>query len=165
MILFIESVVLCVLFTIMILPMQYKDPLNMIMSYPPEIIKRVESLPQYKGKIKKREKAHIVKKIAGVFLFVVVMTAVAYFSGCRNFLSAFVHVFILFFTVNLYDLFVLDWGVFCHSKRLRIQGTEDMEKEYKDYLFHIKGAVIGTILGIIVALLSGALVQGLTVLI
>ena len=25
--------------------------------------------------------------------------------------------------VNIYDLIVLDWGVFCHSKKLRIPGT------------------------------------------
>ena len=41
--------------------------------------------------------------------------------------------FTLFFAVNLYDLVVLDWGIFCHSRKLRIPGTEDMEKEYKNY--------------------------------
>lgn len=35
-------------------------------------------------------------------------------------------------------MFVLDWGIFCHSKKLRIPGTEDMDKDYKDYLFHAK---------------------------
>lgn len=165
MILFIESVILCVLYTLMILPPIYKDPLNMIMSYPPEIIKRVESLPQYQDKIQKREKAHIIKKILGIFLFVIVMTTIAYFSGCRNFGSTFVHIFILFFVVNLYDLFVLDWGIFCHSKRLRIQGTEDMEKEYKDYFFHVKGAFIGTVLGVIVAFLSACLIELISALI
>ena len=63
MILFIECAVCCLLFTLAILPAQYKDPINMIMSYPPEIIKRVEELPQYKETIKRREKSHIGKKI------------------------------------------------------------------------------------------------------
>ena len=56
MILVIECVVLCIVFTLIILPAQYKDPINMIMSYPPNIIKRVEQLPQYKGCIKEKEK-------------------------------------------------------------------------------------------------------------
>ena len=58
MILFIQCFVCCLLFTAIILPAQYKDPISMIMSYPPKIIERVEKLPQYKGTIKHREKVH-----------------------------------------------------------------------------------------------------------
>ena len=159
MILFIECVVCCLLFTLVILPAQYKDPINMIMSYPPKIIKRVEELPQYKGTIKRREKSHISKKIFGLIFFVIVLSGVAYISGYRSFSTTFIHVFLLFFVVNIYDLIVLDWGIFCHSKKLRIPGTEDMEKEYKDYVFHAKGACIGMALGLVVALLSGCMVH------
>lgn len=158
MILVIECIILCILFTLIILPAQYKDPINMIMSYPPNIIKRVEQLPQYQESIKEREKKHIGKKIFGVFFFVALLTIVAYFSGCRDFVGTFFHVFMIFFVVNLYDLLVLDWGVFCHSKKVRIPGTEDMEKDYKDYWFHIKGAIVGIMLGIVVALLSGGMI-------
>jgi len=84
---------------------------------------------------------------------------IKYFSGCRDFKSAFFHVFILFFVVNLFDLLVLDIGVFCHSKKLRIPGTEDMEKDYKDYFFHAKGAFIGTLLGVIIALASAGIIK------
>lgn len=159
MILFVECAACCLLFTLMILPKQYKDPLSMIMSYPPGIIKRVEELPQYKGAIKQREKSHIRKKIGGLIFLVFVFSAVAYFSGCRSFVSTFFHVFILLFVVNIYDLIVLDLGFFCHSRKLRIPGTEDMEKEYKDYKFHVRGAVIGVALGLAAALLSGCAIH------
>lgn len=159
MILFIECAVCCLLFTLAILPAQYKDPINVIMSYPPKIIKRVEGLPQYKETIQQREKAHISKKIFGLIFFVIVLSVVAYFSGCRNFGTTFIHVFILFLVVNIYDLIVLDWGIFCHSKKLRIPGTEDMEEEYKDYMFHVRGAVVGIVLGLVVALLSGCVIH------
>ena len=66
MILLLECIVVCLLFTLIILPAQYKDPIKMIMSYPPKIRKRVEELPQYKDSIQKREKAHIGKKIFGI---------------------------------------------------------------------------------------------------
>lgn len=158
MILVIECVVLCIVFTLIILPAQYKDPINMIMSYPPNIIKRVEQLPQYKGCIREREKRHIIKKVFGVFFFVVLLALVAYFSGCRGFADTFFHVFMLFFVVNIYDMLVLDWGVFCHSKKLRISGTEDMNQDYKDYLFHVKGALKGIVIGVIVAILSGLVI-------
>ena len=87
------------------------------------------------------------------------LAVIAYFSGCRTFGDTFFHVFMLFFVVNIYDMLVLDWGIFCHSKKLRIPGTEDMEKEYKDYLFHVKGACVGIALGVVVALLSGCILH------
>ncbi len=157
--LFIQCVVCCLLFTLAILPAQYKDPINMIMSYPPKIRKRVEKLPQYKGTIKQREKAHVSKKIFALIFFVLVLSFVAYLSGCRGFGTTFFHVFTLFFVVNSYDLIVLDWGIFCHSRKLRIPGTEDMDKEYKDYMFHLRGACIGIVLGGVVAVLSGCIIH------
>ena len=54
-------------------------------------------------------------------------------------------------------MLVLDWGIFCHSKKLRIPGTEDMDEDYTDYLFHVKGAMKGTGIGIIIAILSGVI--------
>lgn len=159
MILAIECLVLCIVFTLIILPAQYKDPMVMIMSYPPNIIKRVEQLPQYKGCIKEKEKKHISKKLFGVFFFAGVLAIVAHLSGCKGFIDTFFHVFVLFFVVNIYDMLVLDLGIFCHSRKLRIPGTEDMVKDYKDYLFHVKGAVKGTVIGIIVAILSGVIVM------
>lgn len=164
MILFLQCVVFCALFTLMILPAQYKNPLVMIASYPPEVRARVAELPQYQGTIKNQEKAHITKKLAGLVFFVFLFAVIAYCSGCRTFVTAFVHVFTLFFVVNLYDLVILDWGIFCHSKRLRIPGTEDMEEAYKNKWFHVKGGIVGTALGLIVALLSGCIVHFVSIL-
>ena len=44
------------------------------------------------------------------------------------------------------------------SKKLRIAGTEDMDKEYKNYLFHIKGGIKGIVLGSVISLLSASIV-------
>lgn len=159
MLLAIECIIACIIFTLIILPSQYKDPVKYIMSYPPEIRKRVESLPEYKNSIKGTEKGHILKKLIAVVLFVILLSMVAYFSGAKNFQAAFLHVFILFLAVNLFDALVLDIGVFCHSKKLRIAGTEDMDKEYKNYLFHIKGAIKGMVIGVVISLLSAGIVS------
>lgn len=119
----------------------------------------INDICKIKDSIQKREKAHIGKKIFGIVFFIIVFSAVAYFSGCRDFNSTFFHVFILFLVVNLFDLFVLDVGIFCHSKKLRIPGTEDMKKEYKYYFFHAKGAFIGTLLGVVIALASAGIIK------
>ncbi len=159
MILFVECVISCAVFTLIILPSLYKDPIKHIMSYPKEIRDRVENLPQYKDVIKVEEKRHLSVKLIAVLIFAIVLAVVAYYSGAKNFKSAYIHVFILFFVVNIYDMIVLDIGLFCHSKRTRIPGTEDMDKEYKNPWHHIRGAVIGIIIGTVVALLSGAIVH------
>ncbi len=159
MILFVECVISCAVFTLIILPTLYKDPIKHIMSYPKEIRERVENLPQYKDVIKGEKKRHLSIKIISVLIFAIVLAVVAYYSGAKNFKSAYIHVFILFFVVNIYDMIVLDIGLFCHSKKTRIPGTEDMDKEYKNPWHHIRGAVIGIIIGTVVALLSGAIVH------
>lgn len=155
----IECIFACGIFSFMILPSLYKNPVNQIMSYPKEIRMRVESLPQYKGIIDKIEKRHLSIKIIFIFLIAIILAVVAYFSGAKTFTSAFIHVFILFLVVNIYDLLVLDIGLFCHSKKTRIPGTEDMDKEYRNPRHHIIGAGTGTIIGAVVALLSGGIIH------
>ncbi len=159
MILVIECIIACVIFTLIVIPRQYKEPIKYIMSYPPAIRQRVECLPQYKNIIQEEEKRHISVKIVVAFLIAIILSLVAYFSGAESFYSAYFHVFMLFFTVNIYDMVVLDIGLFCHSKKLRIPGTEDMDKEYRSPWFHVVGAIKGTVIGAVVALLSGGIVH------
>lgn len=151
----IQCVIACILFTAFIIPPLYKNPMSMIMSYPPAIRKRVKSLPQYQDVFRTEKKRQISKKIIAAILTSAILSVVAYFSGATTFPAAFYHVFILFFSVNIFDMLVLDIGIFCHSKKLVIKGTEDMTREYRSPWHHIKGAGIGTVLGAIVSLLSG----------
>jgi len=58
----------------------------------------------------------------------------------------------------MYDLVILDLIVFAHSKKVIIPGTEDMVREYKNPIHHIKGACKGTIIGIIAAALAAGIV-------
>ncbi|MDU1413758.1 MAG: hypothetical protein E6929_13160 [Clostridium sp.] len=164
MVLFVECVVLCAVFTLIILPSLYKNPIKHIMSYPKEIRERVENLPQYKDIIQIEEKKHLSIKLIAVLIFAIVLAGVAYYSGARNFANAYFHVFMLVFVVNIYDMVVLDIIIFCHSKKTRIPGTEDMDKEYKNPWHHIRGAIIGTVIGSVVALLSGGIVYIISII-
>lgn len=159
MILAIECAVLCAIFTLVLISMLRRNPVDFIMSYPPAIRRRVESLPQYADVIKSKKRRHISAKIVSALVLAGILATVAYFSGAKNFTSAFVHVFILFFTANMYDLIILDLLWFCHSKTAMIPGTEDMVTEYKSPWHHVRGAVIGLGIGTIVSLMSGALVS------
>lgn len=159
MLLIIECIAVCIIFTILILPAQYRNPLSQFASYPTAIKKRVYELPEYKDFINKVEHKNWTRKFAGAIFITVFLSIVAYLSGKKSFLSAYNHVFILFLTVNLYDLIVCDLIIFCHSKKLMIPGTEDMVKEYKNPWHHIKGAIKGMLIGAFISLLAGSLIQ------
>lgn len=159
MLLVFESIILCVLFSIVILVPLAKNPVGQIMSYPVEIRRRAESLPQYKDSIKEKETRHIWIKILGAIAFVLILAVIAYFSGATTFKEAFFHVFFLFLVVNIYDLFIMDIVIFMHCKKFWIPGTEDMVQEYHNPRHHIVGASKGIIIGLFVALLSAVLIQ------
>ena len=163
--LFIQCIVLCIIFTILILPPQFKNPLSQITSYPPAIRSRVESLPQYKDIIGATKKNNITRKIIGTLIAVIVLVVLTNFSGKTTFVSAFIHVFILFFVVNMYDLVVFDLIVFPHSKKVVIPGTEDMVNEYRNPVHHIQGACKGIVIGVAVATLAAGIVEAINCLI
>lgn len=103
MLLFIQCAVYCYLFTFLILLAQYKEHINIIISYPPKIRQRVEEVPQHKGMIKQRKKLMQSKKNIRVNIF------------CCEYLW--------------FDCFRL--RVFCHSKKLRISGQKIWKKNIK----------------------------------
>ena len=70
----------------------------------------------------------------------------------------------LWVVVNWFDALVLDCLWFCHDKHFVIPGTEDMTAAYHDYGFHIKGALIGMLLGIPAALVAGGTVVALSMI-
>ena len=159
MLLLIESLIGIALFTLIIVPMDMKDPLAVIGDYPPAIRKRCEEL----GLIKKREKQFSKREIAKKGLAVIVLVALAAFIMIRvnhatTFLQGFGWTYIIWLAITWYDALILDCGWFCHSKRMRIPGTEDM-KEYHDYLFHIKASCIGTLIGLPACAAVGLLVM------
>ena len=83
MLLVIESIVLCILLTLAVIPPLYKNPIGQIMSCPTAIRKRVESLPEYKDSIKTKEKHN--KKDNCNFFVAIILAIVSYFSGARTF--------------------------------------------------------------------------------
>lgn len=157
MVLVIECVVLCVLFTVGV-ALALNDPLAEIGSYPKAIGKRCIELgliQDRKGRLSKAE--YIRKGITAVLLAVIFALVLRYINGAETFLYGFGLACIIWLVMDWYDVIVLDCLWFCHSGRVRIPGTEDMP-EYRDYWFHIKDSYIGMLIGIPVCLLMGLIV-------
>ena len=158
MIVLIESVILCIVFTIMVYVMS-RNPITTLYNYPPKIQERVKSMKEYKDKIPTTKNKIWAKGIASIIIVVIVSLILRYINNYTTFLEAFLNGYLIWTIVNIYDVIVMDIIWFCHSKEFVFKGTEDMEKEYKDYFFHVKGAFIGIILGLIVALSSGCIIH------
>ena len=156
----IESILLCMLFTVIILIVS-KDPIKTLYNYPPKIQERVKELDEYKDKIPTQKNKIATKLCASVLFIIILCVVLRYVNGYTTFLESFGYGYLLWTIVNLYDAIVLDVIWFCHDKRFVFKGTEDMIDEYHNYWFHIKGFFIGEIIGLIVCLLSGAIIQSI----
>ena len=158
MILMIESVVLCLVFTLMVYLMS-RDPIKTVYNYPPKIQERVMSLEEYKDKIPTNENKIVIKLFACVIFLAILAFVLKYVNGCDTFLKAFGYGFLLWTIVNLYDAIVLDIIWFCHDKHFVLKGTEDMVEEYHNYAFHLKGFLIGEGLALVICALAGLVLQ------
>lgn len=158
MVILVESIVLCMLFSISSI-MMLKDPLIQIHNYPPAIIERVIQLGLTDKSNRGRSKKTIIKKIcAAILVGIIFALVVHHVNGASSFVEGFGYTYLLWAIVNVYDVVVLDIIVFCHCKRFVLPGTEDMVKDYHDYWFHIKGGFMGILYGLPVALIVGAFV-------
>ena len=154
----IESIVLCLLFTFMVYLMS-RDPIKTLYNYPPAIQERVKTLDEYKDKIPTQNNKVAAKLIASLLFVVILALILRFVNGYTTFMKAFGYGFLLWTVVNLYDAVVLDIIWFCHDPHFVFKGTEDMTEAYHDYLFHIKGFFIGEALALIVCSLAGLVVQ------
>ena len=154
MIIIIESIVLCVIFTLMVYLMS-REPIKTLYNYPPKIQERVKSLDEYKDKIPTQKNKVVAKIFASILFLIIICVVLRYINGYTTFIKSFGYGFLLWTIVNLYDAIVLDIIWFCHDKHFVFKGTEDMKDEYHNYWFHIKGFFIGELLALIICMIAG----------
>ena len=158
MVVLIESIVGCLVFTILFGGMTYINPLSMIHDYPPAIQNKAKELGLITDEQKRYSKTDIIRKIIGIFIFGLMLAFIVFkLNDADTFIKGFGCSYLLWNIVNWWDAIFIDCIWFCHSKKFVIPETEGM-KEYKDYLFHIKASLKGMLFGIPACLLAGLLV-------
>lgn len=152
-----ECILALVFFTAAIMIPLCKNPLWWIHDYPKDIQEKYfethERIPSEPLSV-----PALIKKGFALILILAVFVGLMILAGANSFLSAFLASYGIWFLVDWYDCFVLDWILFANVKRIRLPGTENMNKEYHQKKYHFVHSVIGMILGVIPCLLCGALV-------
>ena len=157
MIILIECIILCFVFTIFACFL-FVDPIKSLYNYPKKIQERVKSMKEYANVIPNNKDKYLAKSIASLIIIIIVSLIMKFVNHYDAFLETFIASFIIWSVVNWYDVFVIDILWFCHSKRVIIKGTEDMQEEYHNYLFHIKGGLIGQVIGTIICIIVSLIV-------
>jgi hypothetical protein len=134
----VELVIMCALFLGLVMGMMLISPLSFISDYPPEI-QETYYRSQHKEAVKEKITIiMIVKKTVAFIVYMFIFAWMMHIAGAETFGQGVLLVYFYMFVWFAWDTFFIDWVLFPNIKRFRLPGTEHMEKEYHQKLFHVK---------------------------
>lgn len=149
-------------FFFILVVISYKiNPLAGLHNLPLEIQKRVQKLPEYKKMNSKKilsTKERIIKKIPVLIIFLIIFTFLVYLAGAKSFIKGFVYSFIIWFTLKMFVVFIIDILWYSNSQNYWIKGTDDLEKYYKNYKFYMSSIPRSLIAGFTSSILIGIII-------
>lgn len=129
---------------------------------PIKIQERVQELPEYKDIKPKRilsTKERIIKKIPALIVAFVIWRSFVYLVRARTFTRGFIYSFTLWVSVKIFGVVIIDILWYSNSPNYWIKGTEDLEKEYKNYKFYISIIPRSLIAGLLVSIFVGIVIN------
>lgn len=166
-VIFIEIIIMLLVFGFFVFGMLYISPLTFISDYPPEI-QEVYYRTQHKQATKKKLTAAMkIKKVAAIIAFLFLFAWMLHLAGAETFAEGLLLSYTYILCLFAWDTFFLDWVLFANRKRVRLPGMEHMEKEYHQKWSHVKVcipmipvvAVVGTLSALVMIWVEAALVQ------
>lgn len=88
MIIVIESIILCAIFTLMVFVIS-KEPIKTLYNYPPKIQEKVKTLDEYKDKIPTQENKIVAKIFASILFLIIICIVLRYINGYTTFIESF----------------------------------------------------------------------------
>ena len=156
----IECIVILILFTCVIMIPLCRNPVWWIHDYPQDIQEKYfethERIPTQPLSL-----PVLVKKGAALILALFLLAGLVLLAGANDFWTAFLASYGIWLLVDWYDCFFLDWVLFANVKRIRLPGTEHMDRAYHQKKYHVVHSVIGMVLGLIQCLLCGLIVMAI----
>jgi len=155
-IIILETIVMTVAFTAMILMPLVKNPVWWIHDYPKDIqeeyFKTHERVPS-----EFFSKTVLIKKGCALLFALLLILGLMRLAGAYDFWSALALSYGIWFIIDWYDCFFLDWVLFANMKSVRLPGTEHMDEAYHQKRYHFVQSLWGMLIGLIPCLLGAAL--------
>lgn len=134
----IELLIMFLAFGYVVIGLLMISPLTFISDYPPEIQKTYYSTQNKEETKEKLNAIMLIKKIVALIIFMFVFAWMLHKAGAETFVQGLLLAYVYILALFAWDTFFLDWVLFANIKRIRLPGTENMDKEYHQKWFHVK---------------------------
>ena len=155
-IIIIETIVMTIAFTAMILIPLVKNPVWWIHDYPKDIQEEYfmthERVPS-----EFFSKSVLLKKGCALLVALVLMLVLMKLAGAYDFWSSLALSYGIWLFIDWYDCFFLDWVLFANMKSVRLPGTEHMDKAYHQKRYHFIQSLWGMLIGLIPCLIGAGI--------
>ena len=152
--------VLSAVMSVLLLGLLWFNPEILLNDYPPDI--REKHGPMSERSKRQRLPVAILFGTIGLGIVAASFSAVRENGGGNvPFLTAFVHLFVMFSVFNVVDLVLLDWPLVAIVPRFMVLPGTEGSAGYKDYWFHFRGFLIGVVLILLASALVAAVVAAL----
>ncbi|MBP3700499.1 MAG: hypothetical protein J6I64_01280 [Lachnospiraceae bacterium] len=156
MVFWIEALVACILFTLLIKLISHNRQEVFTNDYPPVVTDKLRALGMISQKPPARKKDVFRKLTAMVVYALLFALLMRHVNGIETFWEAARTVYGLWLVVDWYDFFVVDILLAPFDKFYQASRVSAFDKSA--VWFHFKGSLRGTVLGVICAVLVGLLV-------
>lgn len=152
----IETIIMTIAFTAIILIPLVKNPVWWIHDYPKEIqdvyFKTHKRVPS-----EFFSKTVLIKKGFALLLALLLMLGLMKLAGAYDFWSALALSYGIWLFIDWYDCFFLDWVLYANMKSVRLPGTEHMDAAYHQKRYHFVQFLWGMLIVLIPCLIGAGL--------
>lgn len=152
----IESIAACAIFTLILQLVMMNRQTAFVNDYPPVVTDKLRHMGLIAEKPPARKKDIIRKLIALIVYAVLFALLLHYVNGIDDFLEAAITAYGLWLVVDWHDFLVIDILLAPFDKFYKASGISAFDKDA--VLFHFKGSLRGTVIGIAFAPVVGMLV-------
>ena len=159
MLLFIETISLCLLFWLLCYLGTGTDEKNLksFRSYPDAVQSMLKADPKLKDQIRVRSPWAVF--FSNIITFTVILFLLGLTLREKTFFKNFLNILILGECLNAFDFFIMDLLWFRNSRRTRFEGTKDEKRLYRDPKNHFAAFLRGIPAFVIVAVIDGIILS------
>lgn len=134
----IELIIMFLVFSFLTFGLLWINPLTFVSDYPPEIQDAYYRTQNKEANRQNLNAIMIVKKIVVLIVFMFLFAWMVHIAGAETFVEGLLLTYAYIIALFVWDTFFLDWVLFANIKKIRLPGTENMDKEYHQKWFHVK---------------------------